>query len=63
LLDPLTQDSCKFYDGHALFGDFTGVVLDTLEGDRIAEALGPQKAVIPKNHGFLTVGASVKEAA
>ena len=63
LLDPLTQDSCKFYDDHTLFDDFTGVVLDTSEGDRIAAALGPHKAVILKNHGFLTVGQSVEEAA
>jgi ribulose-5-phosphate 4-epimerase/fuculose-1-phosphate aldolase len=63
LLDPLTQDSCKFYDDHALFDDFTGVVLDTSEGERIAAALGPRKAVILKNHGILTVGTSVEAAA
>jgi ribulose-5-phosphate 4-epimerase/fuculose-1-phosphate aldolase len=62
LLDPLTQDSCTFFENHALFGDFTGVVLDTSEGDRIAEALGPYKAVILQNHGILTVGASVEAA-
>ena len=40
LLEPITQDSCAFYDNHVLFDDFTGVVLETSEGDRIAEALG-----------------------
>ena len=29
--------------------------------DRIAEALGPRKAVILRNHGLLTVGASVSQ--
>jgi ribulose-5-phosphate 4-epimerase/fuculose-1-phosphate aldolase len=62
-LDPLTQDSCKFYNDHALFDDFTGVVLDTGEGERIAAALGGRKAVILKNHGILTVGTSVEAAA
>src|SRR3954464_6058435 len=62
-LDPLTQDSCAFYEDHALFDDFTGVVLDTQEGKRIAHALGEHKAVILKNHGLLTVGHSVDEAA
>ena len=62
-LDPLTQDSCAFYDDHALFDDFTGVVLDTEEGKRIAHALGDHKAVILRNHGLLTVGHSVDEAA
>ena len=39
LLEPITQDSCAFYDDHVLFDDYTGVVLETDEGDRIAEAL------------------------
>ncbi|MBS7813669.1 class II aldolase/adducin family protein [Roseococcus pinisoli] len=62
-LDPLTQDSCAFYETHGLFDDFTGVVLDQSEGHRIAEALGPHKAAILKNHGLLTVGQSVEAAA
>ena len=61
---PLTQDACAFYDDHALFDDYTGVVLDTEEGKRIAAALGEHKAVILSNHGLLTVGqTSVDEAA
>jgi len=63
LLEPITQDVCAFYEDHALFDDFTGVVLDTSEGKRIAHALGDHKAVILRNHGLLTVGLSVDEAA
>lgn len=63
LLDPLTQDSCAFYEDHALFDDFTGVVIDPDEGDRLAAALGATKAVILQNHGLLTVGQTVDEAA
>jgi ribulose-5-phosphate 4-epimerase/fuculose-1-phosphate aldolase len=63
LLDPLTQDACAFYEDHGLFDDYTGVVLETSEGDRIAQALGTQKAVILRNHGLLTVGQSVEAAA
>jgi ribulose-5-phosphate 4-epimerase/fuculose-1-phosphate aldolase len=62
-LDPITQDVCAFYDDHSVFDDFTGVVLDTEEGKRIAHALGGNKAVILRNHGLLTVGHSVDEAA
>jgi ribulose-5-phosphate 4-epimerase/fuculose-1-phosphate aldolase len=62
-LDPLTQDSCAFYEDHAVFEDFTGVVLDLEEGRRIARALGPHKAVILRNHGLLTVGQTIEEAA
>ena len=63
LLDPLTQDSCAFYGDHGLFDDFTGVVIDTEEGKRIAHALGDHKAAILRNHGLLTVGHTVDEAA
>jgi len=62
LLDPITQDSCAFYEDHGIFEDFTGVVSDTSEGARIAQALGTSKAVILRNHGLLTVGESVDEA-
>ena len=63
LLEPLTQDVCAFYEDHALFDDYTGVVLDAEEGRRIATALGDHKAVILRNHGLLTVGDSVDAAA
>jgi ribulose-5-phosphate 4-epimerase/fuculose-1-phosphate aldolase len=62
LLDPLTQDACAFYQDHALFDDYTGVVLDLEEGKRLAHALGDSKALILRNHGLLTVGHSVDEA-
>jgi ribulose-5-phosphate 4-epimerase/fuculose-1-phosphate aldolase len=45
-----------------LFEDFTGVVLDTSEGDRIARVLGDKNAAILQNHGILTVGRSVEGA-
>jgi ribulose-5-phosphate 4-epimerase/fuculose-1-phosphate aldolase len=61
LLDPLTQDACAFFEDHALFDDYTGVVLDPEEGKRIAHTLGDKKAVILRNHGLLTVGHSVEE--
>jgi len=62
-LDPLTQDACAFYQDHAVFDDYTGAVFDIEEGKRIAHALGSCKAAILANHGLLTVGRSVDEAA
>jgi ribulose-5-phosphate 4-epimerase/fuculose-1-phosphate aldolase len=62
-LDPITQDACDFYGDHALYDGFRGVVNDVEEGARIAVALGSTKAVILRNHGLLTVGHSVDEAA
>ncbi|PZS23696.1 MAG: class II aldolase/adducin family protein [Acidimicrobiales bacterium] len=63
LLDPITQDVCAFWGDHTLFDDYTGVVLDPQEAKRLAHALGEHKAVILRNHGLLTVGHSVDEAA
>jgi len=62
-LDPLTQDVCAFHGDHVVFDDYTGVVLDTEEGKRIAHALAGHKAAILRNHGLLTVGHSVDECA
>ena len=62
-LDPLTQDACAFYEDHAVFDGFGGVVLDSVEGKRIAARLGAYKAIILRNHGLLTVGSSVQETA
>ena len=63
LLDPITQDACTFFEDHALFDDYTGVVIDVEEGKRIAHALGEHKAAILRNHGILTVGHTVDAAA
>ncbi|KAI0472674.1 arad-like aldolase/epimerase [Xylariaceae sp. FL0804] len=63
-LEMLTQDACRFYRAHGVYRDFRGVVLDAEEGRRIAAALGPRgHAAILQNHGLLTVGRSVDEAA
>ena len=63
LLDPINQDVCSFFEDHAIFEDFTGVVLDPSEGDRLAKILGDSKAIILQNHGLLTVGQTVDAAA
>lgn len=63
LLDPITQDACAFYEDHAIFAPYTGVVIDESEGKRLAATLGGKKALILANHGLLTVGTSVESAA
>lgn len=64
-LDMITQDACKFLgDAHAVYDSYGGVVLAEEEGANIARALGPRgKGCILKNHGLLTVGQTVDEAA
>lgn len=62
-LDMITQDALRFYKSHGVYRDFRGVVVDSEEGQRIAAALGDGKAAILQNHGLLTVGRTVDEAA
>ena len=62
-LDMITQDALRFYKSHSVYTDFKGVVLDSEEGIRIGRALGNGKACILQNHGLLTVGETVDEAA
>lgn len=62
-LEPLSQDHCAFYEDHAVFDDFTGAVYDPAESRRFSQALGRRKALLLQNHGLLTVGHSIDEAA
>ncbi len=60
--DTITQESCIFFERHALFDDEEVQVQSTVAGGRIAQALGDSCAVILRNHGLLTVGDRVSEA-
>jgi len=64
-LEMLNQDVCYFYsDALAVYTEFGGVVFSAEEGARLAASLGPNgKGLILRNHGLLTVGTTVDEAA
>lgn len=62
-LDMLVQDSCKLYKSHSVYNAYGGIVFGTEEGERIAEALGNGRLCILRNHGLITVGQTVDEAA
>jgi ribulose-5-phosphate 4-epimerase/fuculose-1-phosphate aldolase len=59
---PITQESCIFFEDHAIFDDEEVQVQSTDGGRRIAEAMGQNRAIILRNHGLLTVGDRVSEA-
>ena len=61
-IEPITQESCIFFEDHALFDDEEVQVQDTDGGRRIAEAMGSHRAVVLANHGLLTGGRTVAEA-
>ncbi|GAQ46717.1 aldolase [Aspergillus niger] len=63
-IEMLYQDALRFYNDLAVYPRYGGTVLSTEEGARIAKALGPTcRSVILQNHGMITCGRTVDEAA
>ncbi len=63
-IEMINQDACSFFNVQSVYQDFGGVVLESEEGEKIAKALGPKnKVLIMQNHGLLTTGETVDEAA
>ncbi|OJJ51436.1 hypothetical protein ASPZODRAFT_87787 [Penicilliopsis zonata CBS 506.65] len=63
-IDMLSQDSCNFYGKLSVYDDHGGIALAQDEGIQVAKALGKDNiACILQNHGLLTVGRTVDEAA
>ncbi|RKL25965.1 hypothetical protein BFJ72_g13922 [Fusarium proliferatum] len=63
-IEMINQDSCMFYNDLAVYANFGGVVFAKEEGNRLADALGAtKKNIILQNHGLLTSGSTIGEAA
>jgi ribulose-5-phosphate 4-epimerase/fuculose-1-phosphate aldolase len=58
---PVSQHAMRFYRRLG-YHDYEGLALDADEKVRLVRDLGPHKAMILRNHGFLTCGESVAEA-
>lgn len=58
LLDPISAEAAVFYNKHAIYDSF-----EHGEGYSLAQAIGDNRALLLKNHGIVTVGQSVDEAA
>jgi len=58
---PLTQTSMRFV-GHLGYHDYEGPAIDLDERVRLVRDLGPHDALILRNHGLLTCGASIQQA-
>jgi len=61
-IEPISQESCLFFEDHAIFDDEEVQVQSVEAGARIAKALADKRAIILRNHGLLTVGERVDEA-
>ena len=58
---PLSQTSMRFV-GHIGYHEYEGPAIDLGERERIVRDLGPHEAVIMRNHGLLTCGATIQQA-
>jgi ribulose-5-phosphate 4-epimerase/fuculose-1-phosphate aldolase len=58
---PLSQTASRFH-GHIGYHDFEGPAIDLAEQERLVRDLGPHNAMVLRNHGLLTCGASVPQA-
>ena len=58
---PLTQHAMRF-TGCLAYHDYEGIALDMDEQERLIRDLGTNNAMILRNHGLLTCGATVREA-
>ena len=58
---PLTQHAMRYWNRVA-YHDYEGVALEMDEQQRLVADLGDKSVMILRNHGLLTVGASVRQA-
>ncbi len=56
---PIAQSSMRFTD--IAYHDYEGVALRLDERERLVKALGNREAMVLRNHGLLTTGASIPE--
>lgn len=61
-LEPLEQTGCSFFEDHAVYDEYTGIVLDARQTDGIVKALADKRALILANHGLLTCAGTVEQA-
>ncbi|OBT86694.1 hypothetical protein VE02_04655 [Pseudogymnoascus sp. 03VT05] len=62
-IEMIYQDALRFYNDLAVYPRYGGTVISTEEGARIAKSLGNCRSIILQNHGMITCGATVDEAA
>lgn len=59
----LDQNACRFHERIAYDRNYSGMALDSTEGQRVASLLGDTKSVLfLANHGVIVVGESVAQA-
>ena len=62
LLEPLDQVSCSFFEDHAVYSEYDGVVADLNQTRGMIEAMGDKRALILANHGLVTCAKTIEQA-
>jgi L-ribulose-5-phosphate 4-epimerase len=57
-----SQPSALFYEALGVYMDSLTLIRTAAMGARVAEALGPHRAALLKNHGVVVAGGSIEEA-
>jgi ribulose-5-phosphate 4-epimerase/fuculose-1-phosphate aldolase len=58
---PMSQTAIRFH-GHIGYHDYEGPAVDLAEREALVRDLGPHYAMVMRNHGLLTCGATVQQA-
>src|SRR5258708_19284660 len=58
---PMSQTAIRFH-GHIGYHDYEGPAIDLAEREALVRDLGPHDAMVMRNHGLLTCGATVQQA-
>src|SRR5690349_12725904 len=58
---PMSQTSIRF-NSHIGYHDYEGPAVELAERERLVRDLGPHDAMIMRNHGLLTCGATIQQA-
>jgi ribulose-5-phosphate 4-epimerase/fuculose-1-phosphate aldolase len=60
-LQPISQTSIRF-EGHLGYHDYEGPAVELAERERLVKNLGAHDAMVLRNHGLLTCGATIPQA-
>lgn len=59
---PVVQEAMMFHDRIVYDDDYSGLALDTAEGERVANLLGDKEVIFMRNHGPMVVAPDIGRA-
>ncbi|MBX7168785.1 MAG: class II aldolase/adducin family protein [Pirellulales bacterium] len=62
LIETIDQTCCSFFEDHAIYREYTGIVISGEQAESIVSAVGNRRALILANHGLLTAASTIEQA-